>query len=189
MTPTTRTRRLDNEWQAICRLAALNPNILIPLKRKSGSIQEIFSLRLRETNGLQILPGADDTVSTHCVDLRFPRFYPAVPLEAYLQQPVFHPNIDPVTGFLCLWDRTSPGDTATDAIRRVQAMIVWKMFNLEAIHTMQPDAAIWFLRQTARGLPLRHTPIREPADERAGFRQNSARSTPRRGRLSTLQTV
>jgi hypothetical protein len=186
MTPATRARRLDNEWQAVCRLAALNPNALILLERRSGTVPEVFSFQLRQTEGLRIPPPANATASTHACELRFPRFYPAVPLEAYLHEPVFHPNIDPVNGFLCLWERTSPGDTATDAICRVQAMVVWKMFNLEGIHVMQPDAATWFLQQTNRALPLPHTPVVDPAGSLVDIAQPTTGRAQGRRRLSAL---
>jgi hypothetical protein len=190
MTPSLRARRLDKEWLAVLQLAENNPGGLIPLGRSSRGVLEIFSLQLRDTDGLlmRIHEGARRVVSTHSFELRFPRFYPAVPLEAYLSEPLLHPNVDPGTGFLCLWERTSPGDTAIEAIRRVQAMIAWKMYNLEAIHIVQPAAAEWVLQQPGIALPLRHTPLREPVEWRRHRARNAWETPPRRTRLSKLDT-
>jgi len=75
--------------------------------------------------------------------LRFPRFFPAVPIEATLTLPVFHPNVDSRSGFVCLWTRTSPGDTVMEALRRLQRIVAWAAVNNEAEHVMQPEAARW----------------------------------------------
>jgi hypothetical protein len=88
------------------------------------------------TDGLQL-------VEEHEAELRFPRFFPSVPIEAYLRRPVFHPNVDPVNGFVCLWDRFSPGDTVVTAVRHLQRIVAWRMLNLWADHVMQPEAAAW----------------------------------------------
>lgn len=181
-----RFRRLNNEWLSIEQLACENGGVLALQERTTRGPHEIFSLVITQTEGLRAARNGFQLVSAHAFELRFPRFYPSVPIEAYLSQPLFHPNIDPLTGFVCLWERTSPGDTAIEAVRRVQALIVWKMVNLEAAHVMQPEAASWFSTGADVALPLRHVLLHEPIEWRL---QRSARAfpaKPRRMRLSPL---
>ena len=184
MTPGMRTRRIDNEWQAVTRLAECNPAVVCAVERTTREAREIFQLRLCQSAGMSLSPGEKRIAWDHALQLRFPRFYPAVPLEAYLDNPVFHPNVDPVSGFICLWDRTSSGDNSLEAVRRVQAILAWKMFNLEAVHVMQPEAAEWLATQAQFTLPLRHTTIRTPVEwQMEGF-VCKAPATSGRRRLS-----
>jgi ubiquitin-protein ligase len=164
VTPGMRARRLDNEWQAVTRLAECNPGVVCAVERITREAREIFQLRLCQSAGVSLSPAEKHIAWDHGLQLRFPRFYPAVPLEAYLDNPVFHPNVDPATGFICLWERTSPGDNSLEAVRRVQAILAWKMFNLETVHVMQPEAAEWLATQAEFTLPLGHTTIRTPLE-------------------------
>jgi len=57
------------------------------------------------------------------VRFAFARFFPAVPIEAYLTRPVFHPNVHPTTGFVCLWSRFSKADTVIEALCRLHTHV------------------------------------------------------------------
>lgn len=137
-------RRIANEWRDARRLAACNPDVIhIGPPHPAGEATE-FTVILRQTNGLISSPDGELCLKTeHTAALRFPRFFPAVPIEAYLAVAVFHPNVDPVNGFVCLWDRHSAGDTLVHAILHLRQILSWKMFNLWADHIMQPAAAAW----------------------------------------------
>ncbi len=76
----------------------------------------------------------------HSLKLAFAPYYPAVPIEAYLDVPVRHPNVHPSTGFICLWDKHSTGDTVIEALRQTQRVLSGELRNAEADHLMQPDS-------------------------------------------------
>jgi len=121
-----RTRRLQGERALIERLVRDNPTQLSDLEWTDEECRV----------SLQI--GGDE----HRVRLHFPRFFPSVPLEAYLDRPVAHPNIDPANGFVCLWTRLSVSHTVIEAVRRLRLILAWRMLNLDEDHVMQPDQAV-----------------------------------------------
>jgi ubiquitin-protein ligase len=138
-----RRRRLDNEWRLVNELAVLNEGVLDSLKWETDSPIDRFLFRLRQTTA-PVWNGTDMTcISDHSGELRFPRFFPSVPIEAYVHVPIFHPNIDPLSGFVCVWDRFSIMHTGWEAIRRLQQILTWRLVNSESVHVMQPDALLW----------------------------------------------
>lgn len=176
-----RQRRLAGEWRALQLLAAANPETLRVEGRRSAGGGDAFEFVLLRTSGL--LAPDTVTVRTHAARLLFPRFFPAMPIEAYLSQPVFHPNIDPQTGFVCLWSRWSAGDTVVNAVRRLQAIITWRLVCLDAPHVMQADAREWYGSAGRVALPLPCEALREPCGWREE-REMGAVPTGGRRRLS-----
>jgi hypothetical protein len=156
-------RRLANEWRDAQHLVTCNTDVIRVEPPRAEGDETTFTVTLRQTGGLLRIPGGLRLCEEHVAVLRFPRFFPAAPIEAYLATPVFHPNVDPVNGFVCLWDRYSPGDTLLDAVRHLQQILSWKMLNLWADHIMQPDAAAW-LAAGADGfrLPLPYAELHCP---------------------------
>ena len=115
----------------------------------------ILTLTFSHTTGLVNTPAGLAPLTEHVADLHFPRFFPAIPIEAYLRRPVFHPNVDPANGFVCLWGRFSPGDTVITAALYLQQIIAWRAWNLSAEHVIQSDAAAWHAGGAAgHSLPL-----------------------------------
>lgn len=153
-----RARRLDEEWTLLAKLAEANPEALEILARESRPDEELFRLNLRRTMGLSL-----DRVpkESHTVSFRFPELYPALPIEAFLSSPVFHPNVHPINGFVCLWTRVSTADTILEAVVRLQKVIVWELVNRDAEHLMQPEALAW---TPDRPLPLARHPIVVPVE-------------------------
>ncbi len=128
-------RRLQAEWALLADLIALNPGRL----RNAAADDMVFSVTLEHTPA----PALDSrtTLEHHLLRLVYPRFFPVVPLELYLATPVFHPNVHPETGFVCLWDRHRTANTIEHALHKASAVLGWRLFNLDPRHTMQPDAA------------------------------------------------
>lgn len=122
-----RERRIRNEAALLRELAALNPERLQWLSED----EEGFGVELQTA-----AHGRD----THTVRVTFSPYYPAVPIEVYLAVPVRHPNVHPVNGFVCLWDRHSTGDTVIEALRQLQRVLSGELKNAEADHLMQPEA-------------------------------------------------
>jgi hypothetical protein len=159
-----RKRRIENEWQLLRELVDLNPGALDALERAAGPDGESFRVSLNHTTGPVQCPGGIELRDLHVIHLFFPRFFPSVPIEAVLPDPVFHPNVDPDNGFACLWTHNSPGDSVAEALMRVQRLIAWDLVNLTPDHLIQPAAAKWF-QDAARtiALPCAFLPLVLPA--------------------------
>ncbi len=80
-----------------------------------------------------------------------------------LADPLFHPNIHPENGFVCLWSRFSAADTIVEAVCQLQRILTWQLVNEQTDHLMQPDALAW-LKDLNRqvSLPLTRQPVRKP---------------------------
>ena len=156
-----RERRLWSERDLLRQLLDLNPETLGVCGVEESA--DAVRVALRRTCGIIGLSPQCTLSHDHEVRLLFPRFYPAMPIEAYLTQPVFHPNVDPRNGFVCLWTRASPGDTIIEALCRLQRIIAWELVNLDATHVMQPGAVDWYRQPTLR-LPLDYTSVVVPQE-------------------------
>lgn len=161
-----RERRIRNEWEWLRRAEAANPGRLA-LPEGPG--------------GLVLLPetpcyGMDGAPAKGvAVRFRFPEYYPSVPLEAWLARPVLHPNVHPENGFVCLWDTRQEGVSLVEAVRQLQRVVTWELYNLSADHVMQPEAG---LRPRLPYEPVAAPPGYE-LERSAGFLPE-----PRRKRLS-----
>jgi len=155
-----RARRLDHEWTYVARLVEHNPGVLEAVQRERQPDADLFRVVLHRTAALSLgQPRA--ILTTHEVAFRYPEYYPSVPIEAFLAQPVFHPNVHPETGFVCLWNRHSAGDTILEAVRQLQRVITWELKNDNAEHLMQPDALRWV---PVVALPLEYEPVLVPVE-------------------------
>lgn len=152
-----RNRRLENEWDLLGLLAQANPENLQVVGRNRETDGDWFQVILHQT---------------HAAGFRFPDLFPSVPIEAFLKQPVFHPNVHPETGFVCLWDRFSSSDTIAIAVRQLQRVIRWEVFNSNPDHVMQPEAlaAAATIERPLPGVPIVMPP---------GFYTTRAPSRPR----------
>ena len=157
----TRERRIDNEWALLAELARANPGSLDDLSRSRDVEADFFRVTLHRTTALTGTPPHLQRLDSHVVEFRFPAWYPSVPIEAFLSVPVFHPNVHPDNGFVCLWTRGSTGDTIVTALVRLQNVIGWRLHNASPDHLMQPAALAWLA--SAPDLPLPCTPIEIPA--------------------------
>jgi hypothetical protein len=141
-----RSDRIEREWKLTARLAQANVDRLEVLDRDSGPTEDAFRVRLHGSPGLETAVGEHlSTRDHHTLRLCFPRFYPDVPVECYVEEPLFHPNVRPETGFVCLWEEANPRDTAIQAIARAQAMAAYRMLNLGGPHQMNREAADWYV--------------------------------------------
>jgi ubiquitin-protein ligase len=157
---TVRLERIEREWNLLGQLAVLNPNCLRRLGRRSRATEETFLLQLSSSPGIQqIIRERPYVREEHTIRLSFPRFYPDVPIECYVKEPLFHPNVNPSTGFVCLWERFNLDYTAIQAICRTQAMAAYRMINLRTEHVMNNDAAQWFEQ---KGRPADLVPLKGP---------------------------
>ena len=129
-------RRLRHEWELLESLVRLNPARL----SDQAAWDSTFHVTLHGTPALPLAPGLPRLVSEHRLRLCFPRFFPAVPLELYLERPVRHPNIHPVSGFVCLWQSHRVEYTVEHALHRAVAILGWRLSNPDPRHVMQPEA-------------------------------------------------
>jgi len=150
---TVHQRRTEQEWKLLEALAGENPDLLRDCVRDAQADGRVFRFQLRQTPALIEEAGQLRIQDWHGVSLHFPRFFPAVPLEASLLRPVFHPNVHPETGFVCLWNRFSSGDTVVEAVAQLRHVITWRLLNEEPDQVMQPKSLQWY-RHPARSTPL-----------------------------------
>ncbi|MFZ0964827.1 MAG: hypothetical protein WAO35_28555 [Terriglobia bacterium] len=169
MTIQLRERRIDNEWRLLQQVIATGEGQVEILGRHFAPEETLFHVVLHQTCGILPTASGKTFVFSHIADIRFTRFFPSVPIEVNLRAPVFHPNVDPGNGFVCLWNKFSPADTVLEALLRLQHVISWSWVNLDSAHVMQPAAIQWHkdpLRQTE--LPLEFSPIIWPKGRLAG---------------------
>ena len=140
-----RERRIENEWELLRRAAAEAPERLSDLER----FEDRFRVSLLATPCLHTQPQAAASSWQVCrrteqrLLLRFPRFYPAMPVEVFVEEPVFHPNAHPESGFLCIWGTHRMANTVLGACARAAAVLRWQLVNDEEEHVMQPEALQW----------------------------------------------
>ena len=140
-----RKDRVEREWRLLERLVRANPHMLEIVTRKSTSTGDTFHVQLLSSPGVEHADGARmATRDVHPIRLVFTRFYPDVPIECYVDAPLFHPNVRPETGFVCLWEQANPRDTAIQAIARAQAMAAFRMVNMGGAHLMNKPAGEWY---------------------------------------------
>ncbi|MFZ0731898.1 MAG: ubiquitin-conjugating enzyme E2 [Candidatus Sulfotelmatobacter sp.] len=156
-------RRVEQEWRLLQALIEGNQTILGAAKEKETENGIAFDFDLHHTDSLIKGLHGFQVHTNHKISLHFPKFFPSMPIEARLGQPVFHPNIHPETGFVCLWGKFSPGDTVIEAVAQLQRVVTWHLLNRESEHIMQLVALEWF-DDAARSvsLPLRFQPISVP---------------------------
>jgi hypothetical protein len=156
-------RRVEQEWRLLQSLAAVNPGLIEVLERSLDQGNIVLAFNLHKTEALRGNSGGLTVQDSHRVSVHFPRFFPAVPLEASLAEPIFHPNVNPESGFVCLWSRFSAGDTIVQAVSQLQAILTWQLVNEQPDHVMQPIALAW-LKDPGRhvSLPLARQPVRTP---------------------------
>jgi ubiquitin-protein ligase len=154
-----RERRIENEWQTLLQIVAHNVGVLTIIRRNSTAGVDRFEIELHRSGGLLKVNAAPAEVDTYGAVIEFPDFFPAVPMQVFLSRPLLHPNVQPVTGFICLWDETSPGDSVIEALQRLQLIVSWKMFNDSPDHLMQPEA--FDLYPSKQALPIERIQIPE----------------------------
>jgi hypothetical protein len=142
-------RRLEEEWKLLASLERLNPDLVKVNGRIVEGTAAVFCVTLRRSPSLVEVCTSLETVESHQVRFRFPAFYPAVHLEAFLDRPVFHPNVHPVNGFVCLWKDLSCDTTILEAIEQLRRVISYQLVNESANHVMQPRALNWLRRDGA----------------------------------------
>jgi ubiquitin-protein ligase len=176
-----RQRRIESEWILLSNLQTANANVLSIAGRETTPLQDIFHLVLTETNALMRSHNGLQIQSAHKVRVCFPRFFPSVPSETYLEVPVFHPNVDPENGYVCLWARFSIDNNIVKALQILQAVISWHAFNWQTDHLIQADAKAWYdsAPPDICRIPLEYTALLAPASAK-----HSREPQPSRRRLN-----
>jgi ubiquitin-protein ligase len=133
---TSTERRLQAEWERLHQLAELNPDRLTDI----SSEDRVFRFKLHAAPVMLVDSPQGEPVSTHNVHIIYPSFFPATPLEVYVGQAFFHPNVHPETGFVCVWAQHRVENTIEHALHKLVAMMSGCLYNREPVHTMQPQA-------------------------------------------------
>lgn len=155
-----RTRRIENEWLLLKELEQANSSRLQAVH--SGDSLSIkvdgFPALLNPPMDLAVLSTCIRSV--HNLRIAFPRYYPTMPAELYLDDPVFHPNVHPDTGFVCLWTKHRVQTTLEQTLAQLQRVLSWNLLNAEEEHVVQPQALRWYQQPGVREhLPLQFTSL------------------------------
>ena len=178
-----RRQRINNEWTILSQIAGANPSCIDIKEQRPDE----FVLVLKQSPAPICLHGRNEDgrielVQEHELRFVFARFFPAVPIEAYLTRPVFHPNIHPTTGFVCLWSRFSKADTVIEALCQLQRILTYSVFSDSADDVMQPEALTWAMNiNRGIALPLPCTELVKPT---SWVEEKDFRTPPARRRLS-----
>lgn len=130
-------RRLVNEWRLLQELADRNPGRITNPSRNGSTLTMHLNGPAASSLGTD---GHLCLITSHAIRIDFPVHFPAVPMEMFLAAPVFHPNIHPETGFVCLWDRHRVSNTVEHAMHKLVAMLAGELQNTTPLHVMQPLA-------------------------------------------------
>lgn len=152
-----RSRRMDAEWKLLESLAAANQRVLARIERCENE----FCVKLRETPAWVGSEERQWIAQDHVVRYVFPRYYPALPLEGYVAQPVVHPNVDSVNGFVCLWKSYRAAQTIVDAVEITRAVLSWSAVNNDPEHRMQNVLNLATLAKPELVIPDECRPMRE----------------------------
>jgi ubiquitin-protein ligase len=129
----TRNRRMNAEWQLLQALVDANQLTFASIVR----LQDEFRVVMRESPAWVGKEDERRIETEHALRYVYPRYYPSLPLEGYFVRPVLHVNVDPLTGFVCLWQNYQPAQTIVDAILIMRAVMACKAANLDTAHRMQ----------------------------------------------------
>jgi hypothetical protein len=147
-----RADRIEKEWRMLERFCSLNPDQLGVLERRSQPDEETFRVELSNSPGVAALDSDQPVLrDRHPFRFCYPRFYPEMPIECYVEAPLFHPNVKVETGFVCLWEQRSPRHSVIQAIARAQAIAAYRMVNLGGPHLMNREAADWYREKAVPG--------------------------------------
>jgi hypothetical protein len=130
-----RDRRMDTEWQMLETLANANGATFAAITRA----RDEFHIIMRQSQAW-VGKNSERRIETeHALRYVYPRYYPSLPLEGYFVRPILHVNVDPATGFVCLWKDYRPTQTIVDAILITRAIMACKAANFDQAHRMQQD--------------------------------------------------
>ncbi len=126
---------MEAEWQLLEALASANQTVFAAITRSTDE----FRVALRKSPAWIEKDSTRHIESEHELRYVYPRYYPTLPLEAYFARPVSHINVDPVTGFVCLWQDYHMKHTIVDAILITRAIMSWQIANRAPAHRMQQE--------------------------------------------------
>jgi hypothetical protein len=135
MQMSVRNRRMDAEWKLLEALVNANRSVFVSIVR----LPDEFRIAMRESPAWVSRESGRQVETEHCLRYVYPRYYPSLPLEGYFVRPILHVNVNPVTGFVCLWRSYRPGQMIVDAILITRAIMACKAANWDAVHRMQQN--------------------------------------------------
>jgi hypothetical protein len=145
-----RNRRMDEEWLFLQILAEANESVV----RKAVRCPEEFRVVLGDSPAWVGAVDRPRVETEHEVRYVYPRYYPTLPLEGYFVRPILHVNVNPATGFVCLWRAYYPTLTVVDAILITRAIMSGKTANMDPEHRMQQPLELHALAMSEMTIPL-----------------------------------
>lgn len=145
----TRNRRMNAEWQLLQVLVDANQLMFASIDR----LQDEFRVVMRESPAWVGKEDERRIETEHALRYVYPRYYPSLPLDGYFIRPVLHVNVDPLTGFVCLWKNYQPAQTIVDAILITRAVMACEVANWDPAHRMQQVTFINSRESSALPMP------------------------------------
>jgi ubiquitin-protein ligase len=169
-----RSRRMETEWQLLGSLADANKTAFAQITR----LQDEFRVVMQESPAWVGQRSERYIETKHELRYVYPRYYPVLPLEGYFVQPIVHVNVDPVTGFVCLWKDYRPSQTIVDAVLITRAIMAGKTANWDPAHRMQQDAATESLPMPSLNTPANCRPLRPQRSSRPRLLSENLNGAP-----------
>jgi hypothetical protein len=157
---------METEWQLLQTLAEANPATFFAVTRS----RDEFHVVVRDSPAWVKNKMGPLIETEHALRYVYPRYYPTLPLEGYFLRPILHINVDPMTGFACLWQDYRPTQTIVDAILITRAIMSYKVANWEPGHRMQQDAVVQLPESCILSMP----PLTIPANCRTAMHYRSS---------------
>jgi hypothetical protein len=150
-----RNRRMETEWQLLGSLADANKTAFAQITRLPNEFRVVMC-----ESPAWVGRRSERRIETrHELRYVYPRYYPFLPLEGYFVHPISHINVDPMTGFVCLWKDYRPSQTIVDAVLITRAIMAGDVANWDPAHRMQQDAVTEPLPMPSLGIPANCRPL------------------------------
>lgn len=131
-----RLRRLQSDYEAVKRLAACHPRVVV--EGAQGNPPERYRIRLH-VRSLRERGEALETADQHTLEIVIPKSYPREAPLFRMLTPVFHPNIAPHA--VCIGDHWTPAEGLDTMIQRVGEMLAFQSYNTKS--PLNGRAAQW----------------------------------------------
>lgn len=181
MAKSLRDRRLEQEIRIFQELAAANADRMRVRSIGTDGDAYLVSFRLSGCEFLSLDRRVGDGMD---MEIRFTRYYPLVPPEVSFIPAIFHPNVSPESGFVCLFEDYRMEYGVVEYLQIAQQVATWQIWNGDPQQVLSPEAVAW-LEAGASGiaLPLRAAPLMAPAGTLLG-NTNRWRAVPYVDRLT-----
>lgn len=151
-----RLRRLASDHETV--RARYSGHDLVQIEPVGAFPPEVYRIEYR-VPGLALQGSTPVRTEIHRVEIRLPAGYPREQPYCVPLTPIFHPN---VTVHYCINDHWSAGESLSDVIAKIGAMIQYRIYNTKS--PLDPKAAYW-AEQHPELFPIGNVELGQPEVE------------------------